>query len=145
MRADDGDIDNAIRVSGLEETVSRLPAGKETMLGKVYENGEELSGGQWQKIALARAVISRSQLKILDEPTASLDPMAECEVYKKFEELSRQSATIFISHRLASCVDSDVIYLLDEGRIVETGSHSQLMERNGRYHEMFESQRGWYI
>lgn len=144
MEAGSGDIDDAIRISGLDDLVSQLPDGKNTLIGKVYENGEDISGGQWQKTAIARAIVSRAQLKILDEPTAALDPMAEREVYKRFEEISCGSATIFISHRLASCVNSDVIYLLDDGRICEQGSHQKLMAQGGKYCDMFESQRGWY-
>lgn len=144
MCANDSEIEKAISVSGLSEFVSRLSDGKNTMLGKIYENGIDLSGGQWQRIAIARAIISHSTLKIFDEPTASLDPMAEREVYLKFDEISKGATSIFISHRLASCVHADMIYLLDNGTIIEKGSHLELLNYEGKYKEMFESQRGWY-
>lgn len=145
MRGKDDEIDKAIAVSGLSESVSRLPEGKRTLLGKVYDNGQDLSGGQWQKIALARSAISRSTLKIFDEPTAALDPISERDVYREFDGISRGAAAIFISHRLASCVHADRILLLEDGVILEEGTHQELMDKNGRYAEMFESQRGWYL
>lgn len=145
MRGKESEVDRAIELSGLSELVSRLPEGKQTMLGKIYDNGQDLSGGQWQKIALARSAVSHSTLKILDEPTAALDPLSERDVYRKFDEISSGAAVIFISHRLASCVQADRIYLLDGGVITEEGNHQELMEQNGIYAEMFESQRGWYL
>ena len=152
FRSSPEEIDRAIEIVGLTETVAKFSDGKDTELGKIYDAGIELSGGQWQKIAMARVVASPAMVKILDEPTASLDPMAEQEVYAKFDEISRGaggaeglSATIFISHRLASAKMADVIYVMDSGQIIESGSHEELMEKGGLYAEMFESQRGWYV
>lgn len=145
LRADENEIEQAINVAGLRTTVEELPKGKDTMLGKIYDDGVDLSGGQWQKIAIARAVISRAQLKILDEPTASLDPVSERNVYRHFDEISREATTLFISHRLASAKMADTILVLQNGKIAESGTHEQLMAQKGLYAEMFESQKGWYV
>jgi len=145
LRSAETEIDQAIDIVGLKKTVSSLKDGKNTLVGKIYEDSVELSGGQWQKIAMARAVISPAQVKILDEPTAALDPMAEQEVYTRFSEISKNAATIFISHRLASAKMADIVFVMDNGRIVEQGSHDQLMNKNGLYAKMFESQREWYV
>lgn len=139
------EIVDAIGSVGLSDYAASLPEGIDTPLGKIYDDGALPSGGQWQKIAIARAVMSHAQLKILDEPTASLDPIAEKEVYEHFDEISRNAATIFISHRLASAKSSDLILILDGGRITESGTHDELMRQNGLYAEMFRKQQEWYI
>lgn len=145
FRATDSEVDRALELAGLTEAVAALPEGKRTMLGKLYENGTELSGGQWQRIAIARSVVHSSGLKILDEPTAALDPIAECDFYQKFDEITDGQTVIFISHRLASAKNSDCIFVLDGGKIAECGAHAELMEEGGLYAKMFESQRGWYV
>ena len=94
---------------------------------------------------MARSVVHKSGLKILDEPTAALDPIAECDFYQKFDEMTRDAAVIFISHRLASAKNSDCIFVLNDGKIAEQGNHEELMKKQGLYAEMFESQRGWYL
>lgn len=139
------EIDKAIDQAGLTEKVMELRNGKNTVLGKTRDNGIDISGGEWQRVAMARAVISPSPVKILDEPTAALDPVAESALYKKFEEISRGLTTIFISHRLGSATLADEIFVIDNGKVAEHGSHPQLMEKNGIYAEMFNSQRSWYI
>ena len=139
------EIENAIAKAGLKNRVMQLSDGKNTMLGKSRDNGIDLSGGEWQRLAIARAIISTSPVKILDEPTAALDPVAESELYKQFEEISRGLTTIFISHRLGSATLSDEIFVINNGKVVEQGSHKQLMEQNGIYTEMFNNQRSWYI
>jgi len=138
------EIDQAIATVGLAGMADSLPEGKHTLLGKVHPGGVELSGGQWQRIAIARIMVSRARLKILDEPTAALDPMAEFEMYEQFDKISRDATTIFISHRLASAKLADEIFVLENGSITEQGSHDSLMARGGQYAHMFESQRGWY-
>lgn len=143
--AGDDEIGEAVRATGLERFVSELPDGINTELGKIYDDGENLSGGQWQKIAIARIMVSHSTLRIFDEPTASLDPIAERELYSYFDNLSKDVTSITISHRLASCLHADEILLLDDGVIKERGSHNELMAMDGKYKEMFESQREWYI
>jgi len=134
----------AARMAGLEETIAGLKDGIETPLGKILENGQDISGGQWQRVAIARSLTSRAPVKILDEPTAALDPVSESRVYEEFEKLMAGRTTIFISHRLGSTKLADEIIVIDNGRIAERGSHSELMNANGQYAEMFESQREWY-
>lgn len=143
--ASDDEVDKAIELAGLSDAVKDLPEGKKSKLSKIFKGGVDLSGGQWQRIAIARGIVSHAQLKILDEPTAALDPIAEKEVYDHFGEISRGAATLFISHRLASAKMADVIYVLDGGSIAESGSHSELMEQNGLYAEMFKNQQSWYL
>lgn len=144
LRATDAEVDRAIELAGLTDAVDTLSEGKKTMLGKLYKNGTELSGGQWQRVAIARSVVHKSGLKILDEPTAALDPIAECDFYQKFDEITDGQTVIFISHRLASTKNSDCIFVLDGAKIVECGAHDELMAQNGLYAKMFDSQRGWY-
>jgi ATP-binding cassette subfamily B protein len=137
-------VKEAISLVGLEEAVNDLPNGIHTPLGKVMSNGVDLSGGQWQRTAMARSVINPAPLKILDEPTSALDPVAEATVYKNFEKITRGETTIFISHRLGSTKLADIIYVLQNGKITESGSHSKLMEQNGAYAEMFNVQANRY-
>lgn len=128
----------------LTEILAALPQGIETPLGKIKANGQDLSGGEWQKIAMARAVYNPAPLRILDEPTAALDPLAESELYQQFEKISQGKTTIFISHRLGSTKLADQIFVLADGYLQEAGTHSELMEQKGIYHEMYVGQRGWY-
>jgi len=137
-------IQKAAELVGLTGTIEKLPDGIDTPLGKVYEKGADISGGEWQRVAMARSIVSSAPLRILDEPTASLDPISESMVYKKFEQISRGMTTIFISHRLGSTKLADIIYVLSGGRIVECGSHEELMVKNGIYAEMFRAQAEWY-
>lgn len=134
----------AIELVGLSDAVAKLKGGIDTPLGKIVENGIDLSGGEWQRLAFARSVMSTAPLKILDEPTAALDPLSESRVYRNFEQISRGMTTIFISHRLGSTKLADVIYVLSNGKIAESGSHSKLMSLKGIYWEMFNSQAEWY-
>ena len=129
---------------GLGVTINNLTNKIHTHIGKLDEDGVDFSGGQWQKIAIARAIIRNTPIKILDEPTAALDPISESEIYKEFETLVKGKITIFISHRLGSTKLSDEILLIDKGRIAERGSHHQLMQDKGSYFNMFEAQREWY-
>ncbi|HOJ81298.1 MAG TPA: ABC transporter ATP-binding protein [Clostridiales bacterium] len=141
---DRADIENAAELAGLSDTIERLPDGMDTPLGKIQEKGVDISGGEWQRVAIARGIASSAPLRILDEPTASLDPVSESMVYKKFEQISRGMTTIFISHRLGSTKLADIIYVIADGRIAESGSHEELMEKNGIYAEMFRAQAEWY-
>ena len=138
------DVENALELTGMTEAVAKLKDGIDTPLGKILENGADISGGEWQRVAMARSVLSSAPLKILDEPTAALDPIGESMVYRNFERISRGMTTIFISHRLGSTKLADIIYVLSEGKIVESGSHSALMAEKGIYCEMFNSQAEWY-
>lgn len=115
-----------------------------TPLGKLESDGVDISGGQWQRIAIARACISESQFIILDEPTAALDPMAESELYENFMGLTKYRGCIIVSHRLASAKLADRILVLDQGKIVENGAHTELLKNRGLYAKMFKAQESWY-
>ena len=134
----------AARRSGAHAVIESLHKGYDTILGKWFAEGEELSIGEWQKVALARAYLRDAQIVILDEPTSSMDARAEFEVFKKFTELSIDRTTILISHRLSTVRMADRILVLDEGRIVEGGSHDELIGRGGKYKELFETQASNY-
>lgn len=138
-------IHDAVSTMSLNDVIESLPQGINTPLGKIKSKGVDVSGGQWQRIAMARAIINPSPLRILDEPTAALDPISESNIYEKFEEISRGGTTIFISHRLGSTKLADKIFVLGNGQVLEKGSHNELINKNGVYSEMYESQRGWYI
>lgn len=116
----------------------------DTNLGKLDEDGVDFSGGQWQKVAIARACAADSSFIIFDEPTASLDPSAEREMYYNLEKIVNNRGCIFISHRLASAKMADTIFVLDNGEIIETGTHAELMDKKGLYCEMYNSQASWY-
>ena len=137
-------VAHVAHVVELDETIAGLKAGINTPLGKIKEDGQDLSGGQWQKVAIARSLISRAPIKVLDEPTAALDPIAESRIYQEFEGLMQGKTTIFISHRLGSTKLADEILVIDAGQIIERGSHDDLMVKNGQYAQMFEAQRKWY-
>jgi ATP-binding cassette subfamily B protein len=137
-------VENAARLIGLAETVKKLPDGMNSYLGKIYEGGVDISGGEWQRVAMARSLVSSAPLCILDEPTAALDPLSESRVYSQFENISKGRTTIFISHRLGSTKLADIIYVLDDGHIAERGSHVQLMQNDGLYAQMYKSQADWY-
>jgi ATP-binding cassette subfamily B protein len=138
-------IRNSIRIMNFEEAIESLPKKLNTPLGKIKSNGKDISYGQWQRIAIARSIISSSSLRILDEPTAALDPISENSIYEEFKEISKGGTTIFISHRLGSTKLAKEIFVLDNGTITEKGSHQELMEANGVYAQMYESQRSWYL
>ena len=128
----------------LNELVMKAPSGLNTPLGKIKMNGIDISGGEWQRIVMARAMYNKGVVRILDEPTAALDPISESNLYEKFEEISKNKTTIFISHRLGSTRLADMIFVLDGGKIIESGSHNELMILNGLYKKMFSAQRSWY-
>ncbi|WP_029185043.1 ABC transporter ATP-binding protein [Streptococcus suis] len=138
------DVEHVVKRVGFESDLKVLPKGLETHVGKLSPDGIDLSGGQWQKIAMARSFISSAPIKILDEPTAALDPLVESRIYQDFETMTSGKTTIFISHRLGSTKIADEILVIDGGSIFERGSHKELMELKGLYNEMFESQRRWY-
>ena len=137
-------ICDAVKQAGLVELIKELKNGMETPLGKILEGGQDISGGQWQRVAIARSLLSRAPVKMLDEPTAALDPISESRVYSEFEKLMQGKTTVFISHRLGSTKLADEILVIDDGRIIERGTHDELMEENKQYAEMFQAQRGWY-
>jgi len=127
-----------------DEVIAKLPSQYDQMLGRRFEMGVDLSGGEWQKLALARAYLRDAQLLILDEPTAALDARSEYEVFERFAELTEGKMALFISHRFSTVRMADRIVVLANGRIAEDGSHQQLMALGGRYSEMFELQAASY-
>jgi ATP-binding cassette subfamily B protein len=137
-------LQRAARKSLADEVIGQLPDRYEQMLGRRFDGGVDLSGGEWQKIALARAYLRDAQLLILDEPTASLDARSEFEVFQRFAELTAQKMALFISHRFSTVRMADRIMVLESGRIVEQGSHQQLVALGGRYAAMFEMQAASY-
>jgi len=139
-----GSVEKAAGKSLADAVIRRLPQGYEQLLGRRFEGGVDLSGGEWQKIALARAYLRDAQVLILDEPTASLDAPSEYEVFQRFAELTQGKIALLISHRFSTVRMADRIVVLNDGRIAEQGSHSQLLELKGRYASMFELQASSY-
>jgi ATP-binding cassette, subfamily B, bacterial len=137
-------LDQSARKSMADEVVGKLEAGYDQMLGRRFENGVDLSGGEWQKVALARAYLRDAQLLILDEPTSALDARSEYEVFQRFAELTAGKMAVFISHRFSTVRMADRIVVLENGRIAEEGDHESLTHRGGRYAEMFELQAASY-
>lgn len=137
-------IQEAARSAAADRLIDSLPLKYDTLLGRMFEAGHELSVGQWQKLALARAFMNRSSLMILDEPTSALDPNAEHELFENFKERISGRSAILISHRLSTIRLADYIYVLDKGRIVEQGTHQDLMSLKGRYHKSFVLQGKHY-
>ena len=122
----------------------KLPDGMDTLLGRDFEGGVDLSGGQWQRIAISRAFMGSKPVLLLDEPTSQLDPMAESRLYNEFHGLAKGKTSIFITHRLASTMITDKILVISGGVVAEEGSHNELMSRGGIYRTMFDAQRKWY-
>lgn len=141
---DDEKLWEASRRSNAAELLEAFPEKLDQILGRRFDGGVDLSGGQWQRIALARAFLREAQILVLDEPTAALDPLAESEVFEKFAELTKQKMAIFISHRLSTVRMADRILLLSQGRIAEDGTHEQLLKAEGQYAKLFEIQAASY-
>ncbi len=137
-------IREAARRAMADEVIGSLPAGYEQLIGRRFKTGVDLSGGQWQKIAIARAYMRDAQVMILDEPTAALDARSEFEVFQRFKELSDNRTAVLISHRFSSVRMADRILVLDQGRIEASGTHEELMAAGGRYAELFELQAAGY-
>jgi ATP-binding cassette, subfamily B, bacterial len=137
-------LEQSARKSMADEVVGKLEAGYDQMLGRRFEKGVDLSGGEWQKVALARAYLRDAQLLILDEPTSALDARSEYEVFQRFAELTAGKMAVFISHRFSTVRMADRIVVLENGRIAEEGDHESLTHRGGRYAEMFELQAASY-
>jgi ATP-binding cassette subfamily B protein len=138
------DIEAAARQADAHEMISDLPRGYETLLSRYFTDGADLSGGQWQRLAIARAFFRDAPLLICDEPTANLDPRAEHAIYRRLQELSAGRTVVLITHRMASVRTADHIYVLDRGAVVEEGDHASLMARGGLYATLFTLQASAY-
>jgi ATP-binding cassette subfamily B protein len=137
-------VQQSARKSLADDVVAKLASGYEQMLGRRFEGGVDLSGGEWQKLALARAYLRDAQVLVLDEPTSALDARSEYEVFQRFAELTTGKMALFISHRFSTVRMADRIVVLENGRIAEEGDHDALTRQGGRYAEMFELQAASY-
>lgn len=137
-------ITEAATLSGADPMIKKLDKKYEQMLGRTFEGGVELSVGQWQKMALARAFFRKAQVLILDEPTSSIDAKTESEIFNKVEKLSKDKTVIIISHRFSTVRNADKIYVIDNGKITEAGSHEGLMKLEGQYATLFNLQAKGY-
>ena len=138
---DDEQLSEALKRAGADEILEK---GLDVPLGRLYEGGTDVSGGQWQKMAVARAFLSKAHFVILDEPTASLDPIAESRMYGAFSQITNERGTIIISHRLASAKRADKIIVVENGEVAALGTHAELMEEGGLYATMYKQQSSWY-
>ena len=141
---DEGAIWSAAQAAGVDELIRAQPDGLDARLGKIFTGGTELSIGQWQRMAIARALFRDAPMVLLDEPSASLDPRAEADLFDLLRSLCHDRIVIFVSHRFATVRDADVVLVLDQGEVVETGSHDELMAAGGLYHDLFELQAARY-
>lgn len=145
-RLEDGDaLSAAASRSGASEFLAALPSGFATQLGRWFDDGHQLSGGQWQRIALARAFFRDAALTVLDEPTASIDAAAEADIFTRLRAVAGESTTLLIAHRFSTVRVADMIAVLDDGRVVEQGSHADLMALDGRYATLFRLQAAGYL
>ena len=142
---DEARVWQCIDKAGLTEKIKSLPKGIETHLGRrVFKDGVEFSGGQTQRLMLARALYKNAPILVLDEPTAALDPIAENDIYQKYNDMTHGRTSFFISHRLASTRFCDRIIFVDSGKIAEEGTHDELLKNGGGYAYMFEVQSKYY-
>jgi len=129
---------------GINDKIVSFKESYDSLLGTQYEGGSELSGGEWQKIAIARAVFSDPEILVLDEPTASLDPLTELEILEDFLSISNKKTAIVITHRLGICSNVDKIIVFANGKVIEQGNHYELMKNKGQYYELYNAQAKWY-
>jgi ATP-binding cassette subfamily B protein len=137
-------VEDCLDKSGILSFVSKLEQRDETVIENGTENAIDISGGQEQKISIARALYKDAPFVILDEPTAALDPISEAEIYERFHEMVEDKTSVYISHRMSSCRFCDEILVFDEGTITERGSHEELLQRNGTYSSLWNAQAQYY-
>jgi len=138
------DVDEALVKADFSMDTGKFAEGLETMLGKDF-GGIDLSGGQWQRLAIARGLYRVHDMIVLDEPTAAIDPLEEADIYRKFADISKGRTAFIVTHRLGSAKIADRIIVMDAGHIVDMGSHEELMSREGKYKEMYQAQAKWYV
>lgn len=143
-KIDDAELSGIVSEVGLQSEIKKLKQGMDTVLGSHFKDGQDFSGGQWQRLAIARNLAGGSEIVFFDEPTAALDPIAERNFYQSLQFISNLKTTVVISHRLAVTRQSDMIYVVCDGAIGESGTFEELMERRGDFFEMYESQKVWY-
>lgn len=141
----DEEIRKRIDLLGLTDCVRRLPAGLDTEIGRLEEEGQDLSGGEWQRVAVARALLADGPIQIMDEPTAALDPIHESELFEKLISGETGDIHILITHRLGGIRNASQILVVEDGRIGECGTHEELLQKDGLYAEMFAKQKRWYV
>jgi len=134
------EIEAAARAAGAEDIIARLPEGYASVLGKWFAGGTELSVGEWQRIALARAFLREAPIIVLDEPTSALDPWAEADWLLRFRQLAVGRTAIIITHRFTTAMHADIIHVMERGRIMESGSHYDLLDRDGLYATSWKQQ-----
>ncbi len=137
-------VEAAAHKAGADDIIGRLPSGYETILGKTFDEGVDLSGGEWQHLAIARAFMSDAQILILDEPTAAVDALREHRLYQEFDAAARNKTAVFISHRFSTVRMADLIVVVEDGRSIEFGNHEELMAQGGKYAKMFSTQAARY-
>lgn len=143
---DENDVTEAAKKAGIYDEIMEMPDGFDTPLGNYAENGRDLSGGQWQKLAMARNLIKKTaSIMILDEPTAALDPVAESKLYQQFQAMTEDRTVLLISHRLGATRLAERVLVFHDGQIVEDGSHEELVKKNGIYTQMYHAQSQWYV
>jgi len=137
-------VESSAAKSGADSVIGRLPKGYDTTLGRWFDEGYQLSGGEWQKVALARAFMRDAEILVLDEPTASLDARAEYEIFARMKELTEGKMAVFISHRFSTVRLADRIFVLEHGTLIEDGTHGELLGLGGTYADLFNLQAAAY-
>ena len=134
------DVEEAAKLAGAHDLIMGLPKGYDSVMGKWFAEGTEVSGGEWQRIALARAFVRKSPIMVLDEPTSMMDSWSEADWFKRFRELAKGATSIVVTHRFTTAMQADVIFVMDEGKIVESGSHQELVAQDGLYAQSWKAQ-----
>ena len=141
---EDDFLEECCEKAGVESGSEIFPSGYETLLSREF-GGVDLSGGQWQRIAIARGFFRTHQLIVLDEPTAAIDPIEETRIYDRFAQMAKEKTAIIVTHRLGSVKLADRVFVMKDGRLVEEGTHEELMRLNGEYARLYRTQEKWYV